>query len=185
MLPVDIRIETERLLLQPTAAASDAALAEVLAAVVPDLQQLCRDRWTLLGSAAARLAGAAVTVADLDVLTSVRDAQELIALWADRRDAAHVPADGDRFRSHFARFRFPGLPVELMGGLEVFGADGWQPLHIRVTAHVELAGLRVPVPSIAEQLRVLACFARPKDHQRAPLLRVLPVGATSAAMLLP
>jgi hypothetical protein len=34
-------------------------------------------------------------------------------------------------------------------------------------------GLRVPEPSIAEQLRVLACFARPKDHQHAELLRAL------------
>ena len=169
----DSRIETERLLPWPAAAAGDPGLAEVLAAVVPDLQQLCRDQWTLLGSAAARLVGAAVTVADLDVLTSARDADGLATHWADRRQPDHAPADGDRFRSRFARYRFPGLPVEVMGGLEVFGAEGWQPLDIRETVHVELAGLRVPVPSIAEQIRVLACFGRPKDHRRAALLQAL------------
>lgn len=151
----------------------DAGWGETLAVVVPDLQQLCRDPWTLLGSAAARLAGAVVAVADLDVLTSTRDADGLATHWGDRRQVGHAPADGDRFRSRFARYRFPGLPVEVMGGLEVFGAAGWQPLHIREIVHVELAGLRVPVPSIAEQLRVLACFGRPKDHQRAALLRAL------------
>lgn len=149
------------------------ALFVALAELVPELQVHCAEPWCLIGSAAALLLGAEVDVADVDVLVSRADADTLIALWADRRDVAHAPADGDRFRSHFARFRFPGLPVELMGGLEVFGADGWQPLHIRETVHVELAGLRVPVPTIAEQLRVLACFGRAKDHQRAALLRVL------------
>ena len=149
------------------------ALFVALTELVPELHVHCAEPWCLIGSAGARLLGAEVGVADVDVLVSRADADTLIALWADRRDAAHVPADGDRFRSCFARYRFPGLPVELMGGLEVFGADGWQPLHVRETVHVELAGLRVPVPSIAEQIRVLACFGRPKDHQRAALLRVL------------
>ena len=149
------------------------ALYATLAELVPGLHAHCAEPWCLIGSAAARLLGAEVDVADVDVLVSRADAAALIVLWADRRDAAHVPADGHRFRSHFARFRFSSLPVEVMGGLEVFGGDGWQPLHIRETVCVELAGLRVPVPTIAEQLRVLACFARPKDHQRAAMLRVL------------
>ena len=159
------------------------ALFVALTALVPELHVHCAEPWCLIGSAGARLLSAEVGVADVDVLVSRADADTLIVLWADRRDVAHAPADGDRFRSHFARFRFPGLPVEMMGGLEVFGAEGWQPLHIRETVHVELAGLRVPVPSIAEQLRVLACFGRPKDHQRAALLSARPVGAASAAML--
>jgi hypothetical protein len=159
------------------------ALFVALAELVPALHAHCAGPWCVIGSAAVRLLGAEVGVADVDVLVSRADADTLAALWADRCDAAQVPADGDRFRSRFARYRFPGLPVELMGGLEVFGADGWQPLHIRETVCVGLAGLRVPVPSIAEQLRVLACFARPKDHQRAAVLRALPVGTASAAML--
>ncbi len=158
------------------------ALFVALTELVPELHVHCAEPWCLIGSAGARLLGAEVGVADVDVLVSRADADTLAALWADRCDAAHVPADGDRFRSRFARYRFPGLPVELMGGLEVFGADGWQPLHVRETVHVELAGLRVPVPSIAEQIRVLACFGRPKDHQRAALLRVLYAQMQSGGM---
>src|SRR5690606_285613 len=98
-----------------------AALRDVLAVAGPDLQRHCRDPWVVIGSAAVRLAGADVAVADLDVLTSVRDADTLIGQWRARRDETHAPAGAKRFRSRFARFLFPGLPVEVMGGLELCG----------------------------------------------------------------
>lgn len=150
------------------------ALREALAVAVPDLYRHCRDPWTLIGSAAAALAGADVGVADLDVLTSVRDAESLIALWHDRLDATYLPAAGtDRFRSRFARFGFPGLPLELMGGLELHGPEGWQPVQVRGTVLVDCDGIAVPIPVLAEQLRILQDFARPKDRRRAILLAAL------------
>ncbi|GAA0888335.1 hypothetical protein [Rhodanobacter soli] len=150
-----------------------AALREVLAAVVPDLHRLCRDPWTLIGSAAARLAGAEVVVADLDVLTSVRDAEALIGHWRARRDDAYVPCGEERFRSRFARFRFPGLPVEVMGGLELCNERGWEPVQIGEIVTVNVAGLAIPIPALAEQIRILESFGRPKDHQRAAWLKHL------------
>ncbi|WP_426702638.1 hypothetical protein ACPPVV_06460 [Rhodanobacter sp. Col0626] len=150
-----------------------AALREVLAAAVPDLHRHCRDSWTLIGSAAACLAGAEVVVADLDVLTSVRDAQTLAGHWRGRRDDTFVPPGEERFRSHFARFLFPGLPVEVMGGLELHGERGWQPVRIDAIVTVDVAGLAVLVPTVAEQIRVLESFGRPKDLQRAALLKRL------------
>ncbi len=148
----------------------------MLAAVAPTLQQLCRDPWTLIGSAAAWLAGADVTVADLDVLCSVRDAEQLMAHWQAQRDSSYRPAGPEpggveRFRSRFARFRFPGMPVEVMGGLELFGADGWQPVQVGAINSVTFAGIAVPIPPVAEQIRLFESFARPKDIQRAALLR--------------
>lgn len=137
----------------------------------------CRDAWTLIGSVAAYLAGAAVTVADLDVLTSVRDAETMAERWKVHRDVDYVPADDSRFRSRFrsrfARFHFGELPVEVMGGLELSGANGWVPVQIGASIHVAIAGLSVPIPSIAEQIRVLESFARPKDLRRAELLKTL------------
>lgn len=150
-----------------------AALHEVLAAALPDLHRLCRDPWTLIGSAAARLAGAEVVVADLDVLTSVRDAEILIGHWQARRDETYVPHGEERFRSCFARFRFPGLPVEVMGGLELCGERGWEPVRVGEVLTVDVAGLAVPIPAVAEQIRVLESFGRPKDLQRAALLKQL------------
>lgn len=158
----------------PGHASTDEALRKVLLVVVPELHRCCRDPWTLIGSAAAYLAGAEVTVADLDVLTSTRDAEVLIGEWRLRRDDTCAPADAGRFRSCYARFHFPGLPVEVMGGLEVFGENGgWMPVQVAETDTVDMAGVAVTVPSIAEQLRILESFGRPKDLHRAVLLKSL------------
>lgn len=150
-----------------------AAWHEALAAAIPDLHRHCRDPWTLIGSAAVRLAGAEVAVADLDVLTSIRDANVLAGHWQTRRDDTWVPAGAERFRSHFSRYLFPGLPVEVMGGLELCGERGWEPVRIGEVVTVEVAGLAIPIPAVAEQIRVLENFGRPKDRQRAALLKQL------------
>jgi hypothetical protein len=152
---------------------TDEALHEVLITVVPELHRYCRDPWTLIGSAAARLAGADVSVADLDVLTSARDAETLFGEWQVRRDDTNAPADAERFRSCYARFHFPGLPLEVMGGLELFGDNGWVPVQIGEVDMVNIGGVAVTIPTIAEQLRILESFGRPKDLCRAVLLKSL------------
>jgi hypothetical protein len=38
---------------------------------------------------------------------------------------------------------------------------------------VDVAGLAIPIPAITEQIRVLESFGRPKDRQRATLLKSL------------
>lgn len=144
-----------------------------LTELVPSLHVHCADPWCLIGSAGALMLGADVGVADVDVLVSRADAEALMALWADRRDTGHVPADGDRFRSHYARFRFPGLPVEVMGELEFDAGDGWQPVSPGKLVLVGLEGLAVPVPSLDEQIRIFESFGRAKDRVRADALRRL------------
>ncbi len=152
---------------------ADIVLGDVLAMVVPDLRRHCRDPWWVIGSVAARLIGAEVTVGDVDLLTSAGDADRMAECWQARRDTNHLPPGEDRFRSRFARFTFPGLPVELMGGLELWRESGWEPVHVDEVAVIKFAGLTVPVPSLAEQIRLLERFGRPKDHRRAALLKVL------------
>lgn len=149
------------------------ALCDVIAASVPQLHAHCRDEWAVIGSAAAALSGAAVQAADLDLLTSVADAQRLIELWPLRLDTSYVPAGADRFRSRFARFQFPGMPLEVMGGLELHGADGWQAVRVHHVMHVSVAGLDVPIPARDEQIRILESFGRAKDLARAGMLRAL------------
>lgn len=150
------------------------ALSTTLVAIVPDLQRCCHDLWMLIGSAAARLAGADVTVADIDVLTSADDAAHLLDRWAAYRDDDYIPADGNRFRSHFARFTFLPLPVEIMGGLELFGTDGWKSVTIKSTVLADVGGFDVRVPTRDEQVRLLESFGRPKDLVRAMSLKSLP-----------
>lgn len=149
------------------------ALYATLAEIVPELHVHCVEPWCLLGSAAALLVGAEVGVADVDVLVSRDDAERLMLLWASRRESTYEPADADRFRSHFARFRFPGLPVEVMGGLELNAGDGWRPVQAGRLTLVGLNGLAVPVPSIPDQIRLLESFGRDKDRRRAASLRAL------------
>jgi hypothetical protein len=149
------------------------AMHEAIAAAVPLLHQHCRDAWVVIGSAAAALAGANAEVADLDVLTSADDAQRLTALWQARLYLAYTPGAADRFRSRFARFVFPGMPVEVMGDLELHGVDGWQPVRVEKIVQARCAGVQVPIPSAAEQIRILESFGRPKDLQRAAWLREL------------
>lgn len=152
--------------------ATRAQLHDSLALAVPDLQACCLDGWCLIGSAAAWLAGATVTVADVDILTSLRDADVLIDLWQCR---IQVPTSegAERFRSRFARFGFPGLAVEVMGGMEAWSEDGWSPVLVDDIVHVRLAGLTLPIPTVAEQIRLLQSFGRPKDQRRAMLLQSL------------
>ncbi|WP_426664427.1 hypothetical protein [Rhodanobacter aciditrophus] len=162
------------------------ALFVALTELVPDLHVHCVEPWCVIGSAAARLLGAEVDVADVDVLVSGDDADTLMAHWADRRDTSYEPADSGRFRSHFARFRFPGLPVEVMGGLEFNRGEGWQRLSPGRLELVGLQGLAVPVPTLDDQVRILESFGRDKDRARAAALRrlrqppsVLPIVSSS------
>lgn len=148
-------------------------LRQTLVHVMPDLQKYCREPWYLIGSAAASLAGADVSVADVDVLASADDAARLETQWRDLRDPVYMPAGAEHFRSRFARFRFPGLPVEVMGDLELHRGNGWQPVQVHEAASVSVAGFAVPIPSVAEQIRILESFGRPKDLQRAALLKAL------------
>ena len=149
------------------------ALFVALAELVPELHVHCVEPWCVIGSAAALLLGAEVSVADVDVLVSRADADTLKSLWADRHEASHAPAEGDRFRSHFARFRFPGLPVEVMGGLELNGDAGWQPVSPGKLVLAGLQGWAVPVPSLEDQIRIFESFGRDKDRARAAALRAL------------
>lgn len=149
------------------------ALQLVIAEAVPELRRHCRDAWQLIGSAAASLAGAEVSVADLDVLTTADDAARLAAAWRGRYEDTYQPAGAERFRSHFGRYRFTAMPVEVMGALELNDGHGWQPVTVGETVLVRVDGLEIPIPGIREQIRILESFGRPKDLHRAALLRAL------------
>jgi hypothetical protein len=149
-------------------------LYATLATLAREMRVCCADRWSVIGSAAAKLLGADVSVADIDLLVSRRDAETLLARWATRRQTVE-PNDGDRlFRSHFARFNFFPWAVEVMGDLELHGASGWQAVHVADIVGIDLGQVSVPVPSLTEQVRLFELFGRAKDLRRAAILRALP-----------
>jgi len=159
------------------------ALYTTLAEIVPDLHVHCVDPWCLIGSTAALLLGAQTSAADVDVLTSRADAEVLMALWASQRQPAFVPPDADRFRSHFARFRFPGAPVEAMGALELFADGGWQAVWPDKLVLVGVGGVAVPVPSIDDQIRLCERFGRQKDLSLKAALRSLMAPSFSVPLM--
>ncbi|HEY8585725.1 MAG TPA: hypothetical protein VIL60_03240 [Rhodanobacter sp.] len=149
------------------------ALYATLAEIVPDLHVHCASPWCLIGSTAALLLGAQVSAADVDVLTSRADADALMAHWAEWRVPVSVAAGSEIFRSHFARFAFPGTPVELMGALEMHAAGRWQAVTPGRLVLAGLNGLAVPVPCLDDQIRLFESFGREKDLRRAAVLRAL------------
>ncbi len=149
------------------------ALEATLRTVVPELRAVCRDPWCVIGSAAAWLTGAHVTVADIDLLTSADDADRLEGHWSPLREETYEPEGSERFRSRFSRYAFADMPVEVMGGLELNVRGEWHPVEVRETIEVLFADVIVPIPSFDEQLRILESFGRPKDLYRAGLLRNL------------
>lgn len=137
------------------------ALAVLLDRLTPDLKSI-GEPWTVIGSGALILLGLPLEAAnDLDIVTSVDGAGRLRVVWADCLCPAEArPPDGPFRSEDFARYETSWGPVEVMGGLKVRG----EPLMIGA----RLAEL--PIPSAAEQLRILRLFGRPKDLAKAARL---------------
>ncbi len=137
----------------------DAALEQVATAL-----RSAHDPWWVIGSAAVRLHGGKTSVADIDVLTNARDAVQLIDTWPG---AVTIGTASAQFRSHpFARLDGAALPVEVMADLELWTADGWQP--VRPLTRVMRGD--VFVPDRDELRAILRTFGREKDLARAALL---------------
>jgi hypothetical protein len=144
-----------------------AALAQVAEAAA-----VARDRWWIIGSAAAGLHGADVgEVRDIDLLMSHRDSARLL------RSLGLASAPGTpsaRFRSAvFGRFDASGFEVEVMGGLHLREDSGWRPVRLRGRDAVEVAGRLVYLPTRRELASLLRRFRRPKDLVRAAALEGL------------
>ena len=146
-------------------------------ALVAEAAPLFYDNWVLIGSAAAKLAGADVgRINDIDLLLSKRDIQALENHWADR---VILPAiRSEQFRSEvFDRFDAP-LPIEAMTGFELRLANGeWT----RISPKTRIQHGVMFAPDIEEQIAMLKLMNRPKDTQRiAALMRL-----SSGQILLP
>lgn len=144
-----------------------AQLTTSLAQVAFDLRT-CLDRWWIIGSAAMALHGAKVNVADIDVLTSVRDARRLLDEWGV--EPAAEPG-GAKFRSVvFARHERHQLPVELMAGFHVRVDGRWRREHPRTRIARTLGEATIYVPSVGELAGMCRRFGRSKDTERLRLL---------------
>jgi hypothetical protein len=154
---------------------STSALHAGLHDALPELARTFRDPWWIIGSAAMVLADVpGVVPQDIDVLCSRSDALRLREAWSDHVDGRFQPADEARFRSTFSRFTHLAMPLEVMGGLEVMTATGWQELRVHDDLRIDIAGHAVRIPTLADQRRILLAFGRDKDLAKAARIPLSP-----------
>lgn len=123
--------------------------------------------WWVIGSAAARLHGAAADVHDVDVLIDAADADAVAA-----RIGIDLPPGprGALFRSaRFGGWTPDDLTIEFMAVLEVRAGESWVPVQLR--SRERRGG--VFVPERGELVALLRLFGRDKDLARAAALERL------------
>jgi hypothetical protein len=131
------------------------------------------DDWWIIGSAAVALhGGQPLTIADVDVLTTPHQARRLAEQWSVAL-APTRPHPLFRSEVYFQQTALP-VTVDIMAGFYVNGPEGWRPVWPRNRVAVGYADTTLFVPSREELIAVLELFDRPKDHERAALLRSLP-----------
>lgn len=139
---------------------------------VADAMRAAGDPWWVIASAAMALHGAhPIEVADIDLLTSERDAERLIAALGI---APEPPGGTPLFRSAlFARWTDPPVPVEIMAGFQVHTPQGWHSVRPATRIAHMLGGRALFIPSAEEVLDHCRLFDRPKDRERAALMQRL------------
>jgi len=148
------------------------ALAETLQRLQADLG-LLDDDWWLIGSAALVLNGVELaTIGDVDLLTTPAAARRLAQRWGCELKA---PGSNDLFRSEvYFQWTETPLPVDVMAGFQVKSGGVWRPVWPKTRMAISWLGATFYTPSRAELLDLLVLFDRPKDRERATLLRALP-----------
>lgn len=126
--------------------------------------------WWIIGSAAVVLHGV-TTIAprDIDVLLGEADARAILP-HSGITIACGVP---DRcFRSQlFASWREQPLAVEFMAGFAHLASGQWRDLVPESREIIAVQGEHVFVPTREELIGILERFGRPKDLERARMLR--------------
>ena len=146
-------------------------LCETLCAIGKVLSD-ASDPWWVIASAAAALHGARpITVRDVDVLLSENDARRVLPSLGL---AVEPGPDHPRFRSAvFAAWSAHSLPVEFMAGFCRKDGNAW--VRVQPVTRVPIAVVNgvIHVPQRQELEAMFVSFGRPKDHERAALLRAL------------
>ena len=97
----------------------------------------------VVGGASAALHGVPVRVRDLDIETDSDSAYHFQALFPDNVVEPVSSRESETYRSHFGRFDFDGMMVEIMGELYRLDGDNWVPTAARTEATVKLEGVSV------------------------------------------
>jgi hypothetical protein len=107
--------------------------------------------FTVVGGTAAALHGVPLPVKDVDLEMDAAGAYRFQELFAPRAMLPVAWREGQAYRSHFGRFDFDGVTVEVMGDLQRRRGDGWVPTMAATRGQVDLDGVRIAVPWLEEE----------------------------------
>ena len=127
--------------------------------------------YRVVGGTCAALHGAEIAVKDVDIETNAADAYRFETLFADNGLEPVSLRESERYRSHFGRFRFDGVTVELMGDLERREDGNWVPTASSTEAMVDLDGVSIRTGWLEEE--VLAYIRRGRLDRAGPVLAPL------------
>lgn len=122
----------------------------------------------LTGGAGLAAQGMPVAVRDLDLLTDRAGAYRLSELWNAFAIQPVQYSENPPYRSHFGRFLFDGIGVDLMAELEWRTEDHWQPITSATSQTVTVAGVEILVPWAEEEF--LAYIRRGRLERAAAIL---------------
>ncbi|GAG35828.1 unnamed protein product, partial [marine sediment metagenome] len=117
--------------------------------------------YKLVAGAAAALHGVPLPVNDLDIETDAEDAYRFQALFADHvvepvalceKETLRAEPQGEAYRSHFGRFDFDGVAVEVIGDLHRREGERWVSTGARTETTVDLDGVPVRVSWLEEEI---------------------------------
>lgn len=147
----------------------DIPVRETMVAVATVLRS-ARDPWWIVTSGAAALHGAVpISVSDIDVMLSVRDAK---SLFSEIGITQAPPSTHPRFRSEvFGQWKENPLVVEFMADFTLRDLDGvWRPMRPTTRQSFTIADTTVYAPELAELRGMFQRFGRPKDQTRIALI---------------
>lgn len=128
-----------------------------------------QDPWWIIGSAAVALHGGEPgTIADIDVITSLRDLEQLYEHLPLTNSPD--PAKGMFVSERFGRWSEPMLDVEFMTGLKVRVDGVWHAVQPTTRQAFRVGGATVYAPEREELIAMLRLFGRQKDLRRAATL---------------
>ncbi|HEY64325.1 MAG TPA: methyltransferase domain-containing protein [Caldilineae bacterium] len=124
--------------------------------------------YKVVGGASAALHGVPILVKDIDIEMDAEDVYRFQALFADHAIEPVALREGETYRSHFGRFDFEGVAIEVMGDLQRREGENWVPTAATTETTVDLDGVPVRVSWLEEE--TLAYIRRGRLNRAAQCL---------------
>jgi S-adenosylmethionine-dependent methyltransferase len=138
-------------------------------------------RYTVVGGTSLALHGLPLPVKDIDIETDPNGAYRFAALFAPHVVEPIALRESPSYRSHFGKFNFDGVQVEVMGRLERREGNTWVPTEVVNTETVNLEGVPVRTSWLEDEVlayirrgrldRAALCLPRCNQERLLTLLR--------------